>query len=127
LGKCLAPPSDHLGHQVSSLLLQPGAARDRLTNGIYVPIDENDAVGALEASLLSTLKCEPLQAKVEAARKAGKITAREELACISEACDKAIINATEVRLLEHDYALRRKVIMVDDFAPEELSAAKTLH
>jgi acyl-CoA dehydrogenase len=124
LGKCLAPPSDKLGHQVSALLLQPGSARDRLTDGMYLPTDENDAVGALEAALDSTLKCEPLQAKIEAARKAGKVKSLEELLRITEARDKGIITAEQGLQLERDYALRRKVIMVDDFAPEELRAGK---
>jgi acyl-CoA dehydrogenase len=122
LGKCLAPPSDKLGHQVSALLLQPGPARDRLTAGMYLPTDENDAVGALEAALVSTLACEPLQAKVEVARKAGQLTALDELERISEARDKGVIGVNDALLLERDYALRRKVIMVDDFAPEELRA-----
>ncbi len=124
LGKCLAPPSDKLGHQVSALLLQPGSARDRLTVGMYLPTDENDAVGALEAALDSTLACEPLQAKVEAARKAGKLKVLDELERISEARDKSVIGVNDALLLERDYALRRKVIMVDDFAPKELRAGQ---
>ncbi|CAG0124564.1 partial acyl-CoA dehydrogenase, partial [Rhodocyclaceae bacterium] len=153
LGRCLAPPSDELGHQVAALLLQPGPARDRLTAGMYLPkargrdrlapspllnplpqareeaneplresciYDENDAVGALEAALLSTLACEPLQGKVEAARKAGQVKSLDELLRIAEARDSGVINAEEALLLERDYALRRKVVMVDDFAPEQL-------
>jgi acyl-CoA dehydrogenase len=175
LGQRLSPPSDHLGHQIATLLMQPGAARDRLTAGMYLPTvhgktsharspllnpldettshstrlpettakslvipqageeaneslrgffvyDENDAVGALESALQSTLNCEPLQARIEAARKAGKLKALEELERISEARDKGIINAGQALLLDRDYALRRKVIMVNDFAPEELRA-----
>ena len=122
LGKCMAPPSDHLGHKVATLLMRPGAARDRLTAGIYVPDDEMDAVGALEAALASTLECEPLQANLEEARKAGKLQAREELLRIAEARDQGLISAEQALQLERDYALRRKVIMVDDFAPEQLRA-----
>ncbi len=157
LGKCLVPPSDKLGHQVAALLLQPGAARDRLTEGMYLPTvhgkketrharsphlnplppageetneslrefydyDESSAVGALEAALHSTLACEPLQAKLEEARKDGKLKALEELLRIAEARDNGIISAEQALQLERDYALRRTVIMVDDFAPEELKA-----
>ena len=124
LGKYLAPPSDKLGHQVSALLLQPGPARDRLTAGMYLPTNESDAVGALEAALDSTLKCEPLQAKIEAARKTGKIKSLEELERITEARDNNVITVNDATMLERDYALRRKVIMVDDFAPEELRAGQ---
>ncbi|MDE2311449.1 MAG: acyl-CoA dehydrogenase [Betaproteobacteria bacterium] len=122
LGDCLAPPSDKLGHQVAALLLQPGAARDRLTAGMYLPANENEAVGALEAALHSTLVCEPLQARLDEAYKAGKLTALEELLRISEARDKGIITAEQALQLERDYALRYMVIMVDDFAPEQLRA-----
>jgi acyl-CoA dehydrogenase len=125
-GKYLAPPSDELGHQVSVLLLQPGAARDRLTSGMYLPSDEKDAVGALEAALHSTLQCEPLQARVNAAHKAGQLTVMNELTRITEAHRKGYINAEEVRLLERDYELQRKVIMVDDFAPEQLRAESNI-
>lgn len=122
LGKCLAPPTDELGHQVSTLLLHPGAARDRLTQGMYLPTDEKDAVGALEAALVSTLACESMQAILDAARKAGKITARDELERIAEAREAGLIDAEQALQLERDYALRRKVIMVDDFSSSQLAA-----
>jgi len=124
LGKKLSPPSDHLGHQVADLLMQPGTVRDRLTAGMFISRDEQDAVGALEAALASTLACEPLQVKLEAARKDRKLKALDELLRISEARDKGIIDAEQALQLERDYVLRRKVIMVDDFAPEQLRAGR---
>ncbi len=122
LGQCRKPPSDEVGHRVAALMMKPGTARDRLTAGMYLPSDEKDAVGALEASLSSTLVCEPLQAEVEKARKEGKLKARDELQQIAEALELGILNAGQATQLERDYALRRKVIMVDDFAPEQLRA-----
>ena len=122
-GRYLSPPSDHIGHQIATLLMKPGAARDRLTAGIYIPDDEQDAVGALEAALLSTLECEPLHSKIHEARKAGQLNALEELLRIAEARDLGLISPEQALQLERDYALRRKVIMVDDFTPEQLRAA----
>ncbi|NOT82403.1 MAG: acyl-CoA dehydrogenase [Gallionella sp.] len=120
LGKRLSPPSDHLGHEVASLLMQPSTARDRLTRGMYIPTDEQNAVGALESALFSTLACEPLNVELESARKAGKLKERDELMRIVEAREQGMINAEQALQLERDYVLRRKVIMVDDFAPEQL-------
>ena len=94
-----------------------------MTAGIYIPDDEQDAVGALEAALASTLICEPLQIKLQEARKAGKLKALEELMRISETRELGLISAEQALQLERDYALRRKVIMVDDFASEQLRAA----
>ncbi len=121
LGVRLSPPSDQLGHQVSALMMQPGAARDRLTDGIYLPRDEQDALGALEAALASTLQCEPLQAVLEQARKDGKLTMPDEFRRLTEARDKGVVTAGQATQLERDYALRRKVIMVDDFSSAELA------
>jgi acyl-CoA dehydrogenase len=89
---------------------------------MHIPRDEKDAVGALEAALLSTLQCEPIQAVVAKASKEGQIKSREELEQIAEAAKLGIINSEQVRQLERDYALRRKVIMVDDFDPSQLAA-----
>jgi acyl-CoA dehydrogenase len=122
LGKCMMPPSDMLGHQVATLMMQPGAARDRLTSGMYLAKDEQDAIGSLELALLSTLQCEPMQAMVAKARKEGKIKSRDELEQISEAVKLGVLTADQQRLLERDYALRRKVIMVNDFDPSEMAA-----
>ncbi|MFA6015111.1 MAG: acyl-CoA dehydrogenase [Gallionellaceae bacterium] len=122
LGQCRKPPSDELGHQVATLLGVPGGARDRLTAGIYFPKDENDAVAALEASLTSTLECEPLQAELAQARRIGRLKALDEMQQIIEARAQRLINPEQALQLQRDYALRRKVIMVDDFAAEELRA-----
>jgi acyl-CoA dehydrogenase len=124
LGRCRRPPSDDLGHEVAALLGRPCDARDRLTAGSYIPSDENDAIGALEASLDSTLKCEPLQAELAQARKDGRLKALDEPGQIAEARQSGLIDAEQSAQLERDYALRRKVIMVDDFAPEQLPAGR---
>ncbi len=120
LGKRINPPSDRLGHEVARLLMTPGEARDRLTLGMYIPKDETQAIGALEAALLCTLECEPLQAELVAAHRSGKLSAMEELQRILEARDIGLISEEQVRLLKRDHALRRKVIMVDDFDHREL-------
>jgi acyl-CoA dehydrogenase len=124
LGRRRRPPSDKLGHEVVKLMLEPGPARERLTAGMYMPGDQEDAVNLLEAALSSTLECEPLRAKMEAARRARKITGKalEELERIADARDKGVLSGEEAALLERDLALQRKVIMVDDFAPEQLLA-----
>jgi len=122
LGQWRKPPSDELGHRIARLLLEPGEARDRLTAGIYIKRDEEDAVGALEAALASTLACEPLQARLEQEAKAGRLKAMDEMARIAEARDAGFITAEQALQLERDYMLRRKVIMVDDFDPQQLQA-----
>jgi acyl-CoA dehydrogenase len=118
LGKRLSPPGDKLGHDVATLMMQPGGGRDRLTAGIYIPSDEQDAVGALEAALASRLACEPLQQRLRTALKSGKLTGLDELSRIVQARNAGLITAEQALQLERDEALYQKVIQVDDFAPE---------
>lgn len=116
LGRCRRPPSDKLTHAVAAMTCQLGASRDRLTAGMFVSGDERDALATLEAAFASTLACEPLQAEMAAAVKAGRITARDEMTQIAEAQRLGMITAEQAAKLARDYQLRRSVIMVDDFA-----------
>jgi hypothetical protein len=40
LGRPYVVPSDKLGHEVATLLIEPSATRDRLTAGMYLPRDD---------------------------------------------------------------------------------------
>ncbi len=124
LGRRLMPPADRLDHEVAALLMQPGMVRDRLTKDMYVPQNEMDAIGALEAALTSAIECEPLHAMLNAAQREGKLEEMDELQRISEAREKGIINADQVFMLERDHALCCRVIMVDDFDSAELQVRK---
>ena len=112
-------PRDRLGHQVVGLLLQPGPARDRLTAGVYIPKDPAEPVAALEAGLRAVIAAEPIGAKIRAARERGLISARFAEQMVDEAVAKGVITAEEKAAMERAKALRRQVIMVDDF-PQDL-------
>ena len=102
-------------------MLEPSAMRARLTKGVYVSKDENDPVGALEAALIAVIAAEAVEAKLRAAAKAGTLTGAAELA--DEALAKGVISQAERDILDRAAALRRKVIMVDDF-PKDLGRSE---
>jgi len=118
-GRQFPPPSDALGHHVVGLLLEPGRARDRLTAGVFVPRDENDPIAALELALHAVIAVEPIGNKIRSAREQGLISGRFPEEIIADALSKGVITAEEKAALERARALRRKVIMVDDF-PQDL-------
>ena len=118
-GMRLNPPSDRLGQEVAELLMQPCDARDRLTNGMYLPKDE--AIGVLEAAFLSAIECAPLNAVLDAARREGKLESADAGGRIREAYALGLIKEEEAKRLDRDLELARKAIMVDDFDPGELS------
>ncbi|HET9405056.1 MAG TPA: acyl-CoA dehydrogenase domain-containing protein, partial [Burkholderiales bacterium] len=118
-GREFEPPRDRLGHEVVGLLLAPGPARERLTAGVYISKDPSDPIAALEAGLRAVIAAEPIGAKIRAAREHGKIAASFADQIVEEAVAKGVITAQEKAAMERAKALRRQVIMVDDF-PKDL-------
>ncbi|MGH8728389.1 MAG: acyl-CoA dehydrogenase [Burkholderiales bacterium] len=123
LGRPFAPPSDALGRRVARLLIQPSALRDRLTAGMFVPRDENDAVGALDAALELAVAAEPTEAEIRSAVRAGTISGKDNEALRKAALAQGIIGGAESEQLAKFERLRRKCIMVDDF-PADFATAK---
>jgi len=124
-GREFRPPRDALGSRCVRLLLEPSAARDRLTAGVYVSRDENDPVGALEAALHAVIAAEPVGAKIRQARDHGLIKGRFADEIIDAALAKGVITQQEKGVMERAAALRRKAIMVDDF-PRDLGKSELL-
>ncbi|KIO49534.1 acyl-CoA dehydrogenase [Nitrosospira sp. NpAV] len=117
LGKSFAPPSDELGHKVAKLMLTPGEARDRLTAGIYMPESDDEPLNILEEAMRCAVVSEAVETKLRAAVKASRIPAQREEK-IAAALKQRVITTHELELMGKMEALRRRVIMVDDFPPD---------
>lgn len=115
LGRPYVVPSDRAGHDVAKRLIEPNSTRDRLSAGMYLPADEQDPVGAIEVALSATLAAEPVEAKLRAAYKAGKLASAEGPLAARHGREAGIITADEEALLERRALLRDRVIRVDDF------------
>jgi acyl-CoA dehydrogenase len=109
-GMSLRPPLDSRNRECAQIALEPGAARDRLTAGMYVPKGE-DATAILEAAFVATVTCEPLDKKLREAQKRG-ITDPQK-----------VLSAEELRQWQRKEALRKEVIKVDDF-PQDFGRAE---
>ncbi len=114
-GMTLIQPSDDLGHDVAKILITPSAARDRLVAGMYLPNDENDIMGHLNAAMNAVVTVEPIEAKVRTAQKAGRITAKAIDAVFEEAKELSVITDTELALWKRSRVLTKEVVRVDDF------------
>jgi acyl-CoA dehydrogenase len=115
LGMSYRPPLDSRNHECAKIALAPGAARDRLTSGMFFPKDEADVTGALEAAFVATIACEPVDEKIRKAVKKGKITPRPGIELGVIAKESNIISADELALWTRKETLRKRVIKVDDF------------
>lgn len=111
-------PSDQIGHQVAQLLIEPSAARDRLTAEMYLPPEQSEALGAIELALAATIAAEPIDAKIRAAEKKGVFADLPEanVRDIGHAAFAAgVVTLTEYARLKRRNELRDIVIQVDDF------------
>src|SRR5436190_2091538 len=72
LGMPFRPPLDARNHECARLVLEPGAARDRLTSSVFVS-KSNDATAILEQAFVATVACEPIDRKLREAMRAGRL------------------------------------------------------
>jgi acyl-CoA dehydrogenase len=123
LGLSLRQPNDSLSHRVAALLIKPGDARDRLTQGIFISDDENDITGCLEDALLKVIQAEPIERRLRANDQL-KSDLQDYRQWLDELLELGLVSAEEVEILLLANAATRKVIMVDDFTPQELGKIK---
>ncbi len=123
LGKRFTPPSDELNQQCARILLSPSAARDRLTAGMFLSKSQTDPTGQLEAALLATIACEPIEKRLREAVRNGTLARRMQEDFATIARDKGIITPDEHAAWQRKERLRKEVIKVDDF-PQDFGRAE---
>jgi acyl-CoA dehydrogenase len=103
-------PSDLVVHLCAQLVLEPSAARDRLTPDLS-HVDDDRGVARLEKAFLLVTGAEDIAKKMRAAH----------IHDAKEAVQKGVITQAEGDQLAVAHEAVSKVIEVDDFAPEALS------
>lgn len=96
--------------RVAELLLVPSATRDRLTQGIYIG-GTDQPVGQLDEALGAVIDADTIATRQ---RRLGVKNAKEALT-------EHVITPQEKEIVDRAADLTRKVIAVDDFAPEDIS------
>lgn len=109
-------PDDQMGKAAARILLHPSAARDRLTQGIFITRDDAYRQGVIEQAFLQAARVAPLESTLRRAHRAGVIQSRDLMQQAREALDQALIDKAEFAALEKMRVLRRRVISVDSFA-----------
>jgi acyl-CoA dehydrogenase len=110
VGARVVGPSDLVVHQCAQLVLEPSAARDRLTPDLS-HVDDDGGPARLEKAFLLVAATEDIAKRMRAAH----------LHDSREAVKKGVITQAEGDQLAAAHEAVAKVIEVDDFAPEALS------
>ncbi len=123
-GRHARPPSDRLGRKVARLLLTPSEARDRLVRGVFIPNASDQQIARMEAALAQADAIDALEKRLFRARKNGEIQGRDALELLEAALAKGLVDEQEAEQYRRYDALRRQIIRVDDFAPDEFRLEK---
>jgi acyl-CoA dehydrogenase len=101
------------------LLIRPGEARDRLTDGVYITEDPEDITGCLEDALHKVIKAEPIERRLR--RGSLQQHGLEDYAQWVERLKVAEqVSSDEADILLQARKATMKVVRVDDFTPEQL-------
>jgi acyl-CoA dehydrogenase len=120
LGLSLRQPNDALGHRVASLLIRPGPARDRLTDGIYISDDPDDITGCLEDALKKVIRAESVERRLRHERitQPGLEDYAQWVASLRAAGQ---VDAEEAEILLQAREATARVVRVDDFESAQLA------
>ncbi|HKH45525.1 MAG TPA: acyl-CoA dehydrogenase [Thermoanaerobaculia bacterium] len=113
------PPSDALGAQVAAVLRRPGAQRNRLTDGLYVPADPQQALGRLERAFVLATDAAPILDRIAKTSRAGQLPPGSPESLLVEALAAGLIQKDEADKVREAAAAREDAIQVDSFSLEE--------
>jgi acyl-CoA dehydrogenase len=117
------PPSDRLGRSIVDLIMNPTAARERLSRYIYKTQTAGNPLGLLQEALILSTMAESLEKRIRVdGVKSGRVTALDLPEQIAQAVSLGILNEAEAAVLRDYDAKVSHLIKVDDFAPHELAA-----
>ena len=108
-------PTDRMGHQVAQLMQIPSDQRRRMTEGVYLPQDEGEALGRLEAALKLANRAQTVEAKVYAAIRKGQLQSRPKPTRMDRAQAAGVITGAELALINQANAACLDAIQVDEF------------
>jgi len=110
---------DSLTHRVASLIQKDSEQRNRMTEGLFYPTGEHEALRKLEVTFKAVKAAEETEKKLRHAVKSKKLPKIKGPKLIEEALKAGIITQVEAANVKRAEELRSDCIQVDDFSPEE--------
>jgi len=117
-GRSYRAPTDKLVQRAGNVILRWGGARDRLTDGLFLPAIASDALAQLESALEKTTAAQPVITRLRNAMRDGQLEKSDPEQCLGVAVAAAVIDEREAALVRAAIAAREQVIGVDEFPPD---------
>ncbi len=112
-------PSDKLGGKIAEGIQSLGGARDWLTEGIYIPEDETEALGRLEKAFRLSREAYHVGQKIKGAIAKGQLPKKRPRFLLDEAVEVGVITEEEKALSLEAEAARADYVKVDAFDLDE--------
>jgi acyl-CoA dehydrogenase len=118
-GRSERGPDDALGALVAKTLLDDPDARDRLTDGIFLPRADEPGLGRLEAALRDSREALAVEATLRDAVRAGRLDPAPGTALAVAARRAGILTDRDLDVLRDAETTRAEAIRVDSFDAKE--------
>ncbi|MGK0273134.1 MAG: acyl-CoA dehydrogenase [Cocleimonas sp.] len=120
IGGRFKAPSDNLEEKVVDVISNNNAARDRLTAGLYMELEELNPLAKTNQVFLDSLELKPLQKTIKAAIKSGTLPKSSGQALLDSALEKGVIDKDQAKKLNQHHLDVMEIVNVDDFDESEL-------
>ncbi len=119
-----APPSDKLGRVLAKALQTPGAVRDEICCGIFVPSNRAEPLSELESAMNLALATKASQLKIRKAITQKKIAKGKEEDVLAQALAAGILTEAEAKTHREARRLAKSVVEVDVFEAKDFVQRK---
>ena len=110
--------NDYLSHKVAHLIQEDTDQRERLTAGIYLSDDPQDALRRLDDTFKMVKRAQTVEKKIRQAIKSKQLPRKRVGQLIDEALEKSVISKEEHQVLVDAQKMRDDAIQVDSFTQE---------
>ncbi|MCL4115148.1 UNVERIFIED_CONTAM: hypothetical protein GTU68_035878 [Idotea baltica] len=120
IGGRFQAPSDNLEKEVVKVISTDNASRDRLTEGLYMELEELNPLARANQVFLNSLELKPLENSLKDAVKDGTLPKLSGQIFLDIAFEKGVINKEQAEKLSQHYKDVMSIVNVDDFDESEL-------
>ena len=110
--------TDALGAAAAEAIRRPDGRRDRLTSGLHVPSNADEAARRLDLAFELGLAAEPVERKIRDAVKRRDLPKGRPTALVDAAVEANVISTDEATTLRDAITARQQAVQVDSFAVE---------
>ena len=114
-GASFRPPDDALLKRAANVILRWGSARERLTEGLFIPSAATDPLAELEVGLETATAAQPVVEHLRKAMHNGQLEMGDPEHCLPAAVAAGIVDERDAERVRDAMTARQKVIGVDAF------------